>query len=248
MSSIDLNADLGEGMEFDQALLSIVSSASIACGAHAGNARIMAKTLLAAKRAGVRTGAHPGFVDPEHFGRVELDLPDKLVASQVVAQVREISQIAQQIGQPISYVKLHGALYNKASRNYPLAHMIFSALREWDSGLAILALDGSKQLKAARDLGLATIPEAFADRAYGADGLLVSRARPGAVFSDPDQAVAQALFIAGEGRITAIDGTSLKSDATSICLHGDNQAALKIARSIRDALGEAGIAISAGMA
>jgi 5-oxoprolinase (ATP-hydrolysing) subunit A len=248
MSSIDLNADLGEGMEFDAALLAIVSSASIACGAHVGNAQIMAKTLLAAKAAGVRTGAHPGFVDPEHFGRVELDLPDKLVANQVVTQVREIRQIAQQIGQPISYVKLHGALYNKASRNYSLAHAIFSALREQAPDLAILALDGSKQLKAARDLGLATIPEAFADRAYGADGLLVSRARTGAVFSDPDQAVAQARSIAGEGQITAIDGTSLTSNAKSICLHGDNQAALKIARSIRDALGEAGIAISAGPA
>ncbi|HHG89549.1 MAG TPA: LamB/YcsF family protein [Devosia sp.] len=245
MTSIDLNADLGEGAAFDAELLEIVSSASIACGGHAGSAEIMGRTLLGAKRAGVRTGAHPGFVDPENFGRKRLDLPADAIAVQVVEQLEAMAAIAEKAGQPISYVKLHGALYNWASEDYALAHTIFEAVKAFKPSMAILALDGSKQLKAAEGLGLKTIPEAFADRAYDASGLLVPRSLPGSVFSDPAQAVAQALGIASDRQITAIDGGVLKSKAKSICLHGDNEAALKIARAIRDALGEAGVAISA---
>lgn len=245
MSSLDLNADLGEGMTNDEALLAIVSSASVACGGHAGNAEIMEHTLRAAKQGGVRTGAHPGFVDRENFGRVVLDLPVKTIAAQVIEQVQAIGVIAEKVGQKIAYVKLHGALYNRASGDYEFARTIFAALKELDPALAILALDNSAQLRAARDLGLKTIAEAFADRAYDGQGLLVSRKIEGSVFSDPAQAVAQALGIARDQAITAIDGTLLKSNAKSICLHGDNAAALKIARSIRDALAAAGIAISA---
>ncbi len=248
MNSIDLNADLGEGAAFDEQLLGIVSSASIACGGHAGSAEIMERTLLGAKRAGVRTGAHPGFIDRENFGRKRLDLPAKTIAAQVIEQLESISEISGKVGQPISYVKLHGALYNWASEDEELAHTIFEAVKAFNPSLAILALDGSKQLKAAEGLRLKTIPEAFADRAYDADGLLVSRSRAGAVFSDPAQAVAQALGIARDQQIIAIDGALLPSGAKSICLHGDNEAALIIARAIRGALGEAGIAIRADAA
>ncbi len=244
MNSIDLNADLGEGAAFDEQLLGIVSSASVACGGHAGSAKLMERTLLAAKTAGVRTGAHPGFVDPDSFGRKRLDLPAETIAAQVVTQLQSITAIAEKVGQPISYVKLHGALYNWASEDYALAHTIFEAVKSFNPSLAILALDGSKQLKAAEGLGLKTIPEAFADRAYDADGLLVSRSRAGAVYSEPALAVAQALGIARDRQIIAIDGAALPSGAKSICLHGDNESALKIAHSIREALGEAGVAIS----
>ncbi len=244
MISIDLNADLGEGAAFDEQLLGIVSSASVACGSYAGSAEIMERTLLGAKKAGVRTGAHPGFVDPENFGRKRLDLPPETIAAQVVAQLQSITAIAENVRQPISYVKLHGALYNWASEDYALAHALFGAVKSFNPSLAILALDGSRQLKAANDLGLKTIPEAFADRAYDADGLLVSRALPGAVLSEPAQAVAQALGIARDKKITSIEGKTLASNATSICLHGDNEAALTIARAICDALGKAEIAIS----
>jgi len=234
--SIDLNADLGEGMAFDKPLLQIVSSASIACGGHAGNKDIMGKTLRRAAEAGVVTGAHPGFVDPEHFGRRKLDLPPETVAEQVVQQLQAISEIARSIGQPLSYVKLHGALYNLASEQFDLARTVFIAVKKFDPELAIMALAGSAQLRAAKTLGVKTISEGFADRAYTADGLLLSRADKRALYSDPAMAVAQAVALARDGLVMALDGTKVACDVHSICLHGDNDAALELARAVRDGL------------
>ncbi len=236
MICVDLNADLGEGMAFDNQLLEIVSSASIACGGHAGSEEIMKMSLGAAARNGVVTGAHPGFADPEHFGRRKLDLPAKTVAHQVVDQLETISEIAGRIGQPISYVKLHGALYNMASEDFGLAQTIFSAVAGFDPELAIMALAGSAQLAAAKELGLKNIAEAFADRAYTAKGLLLSRSHPRAVYSDPAMAVAQAIGIAIDSSVTTLDGTRVACQARSICLHGDNDAALELARAVRDGL------------
>ena len=243
--TMDLNADIGEGMARDLELLEIISSASIACGGHAGDDHLMARTLAAARRAGVVTGAHPGFVDRKNFGRKQLDIPPGTIAEQVVEQIRAIRHIARNEGQKISYVKLHGALYNLASRDFDCARTIFKAIHKLDPGLAIMALDNSVQIAAAREIGFATIPEAFADRAYQANGMLLPRTRPGSVFHDKKQAVDQVLSIALHQRITSHDGTVISSGARSICLHGDNEAALKLARAIRDALNEAGMIIRA---
>ncbi len=236
MISIDLNADLGEGMAFDKQLLQIVSSASIACGGHAGNEEIMEKTLRRAAEAGVVTGAHPGFVDPENFGRRKLDLPPDIIAEQVVRQLQVISEIGNQVGQPISYLKLHGALYNMASEQFELAFIIFTALKRFNPELAIMALAGSAQLRAAKELGLKTISEGFADRAYSADGLLVARSNEGSLYCNPAIAVNQAVMLARDNRVIAVNRASIVCEVQSVCLHGDNRVALELARAVRDGL------------
>lgn len=243
MKSIDLNADLGEGAAYDVELLQIVSSASVACGGHAGDEGTMERTLLAAKQAGVVTGAHPGYLDKKNFGRVELDIAAGEVAQQVVEQLHVIHDIAQKVAQPIPYVKLHGALYNRASKEYDFARVVFSAIKEYCSSLAILALDNSAQIRAAQDVGLHTIAEAFADRAYTEDGLLVARGQAGAVYNRTDIAVKQAVAIAQVGEVVSQSGKRIKSGARSLCLHGDNDAAIKLATAVRDGLQQAGIAI-----
>ncbi len=243
MKSIDLNADLGEGMAFDDELMNIVSSASIACGGHAGDEQSMKACLLAAKKAGIVTGAHPGFVDKENFGRLELDLPHETIRGQVMEQIGRLVEIGERVGQRISYVKLHGALYNLAARDHDLSWILFSAIREFDPSLAILALDGSAQFEVAGDLGFRVIGEAFADRAYEENGQLVSRTQPGAVYHDPALAVAQSLDIATRGVIRSIGGKEITSRARSICLHGDNHAALELARAVRAGLEGEGVEI-----
>jgi len=245
LNSIDLNADIGEGKGLDNELLKIISSASIACGAHAGDDNIMATTLEAAKRAKVITGAHPGFADKENFGRYQLDIPAKDMGEQVVEQIRRINLIASEIGQNISYLKLHGALYNLAAKDYSYAKTIFAAVKKFNPALAIMALDNSEQTKAASELALKIIPEAFADRAYQANGQLLSRSQEGAVFSDPQQAVNQAISIAKNREITSFDEVKFKSTASSLCLHGDNEAALGLAFAIKAALEKSGIKICA---
>ncbi|VAW18705.1 Lactam utilization protein LamB [hydrothermal vent metagenome] len=243
MISIDLNADLGEGMAFDKQLLRIVSSASIACGGHAGNEETMEKTLRRAAESGVMTGAHPGFADLENFGRRKLDLPLATIIEQVIGQLQTISVIARRVGQPISYLKLHGALYNLASERFDLAREIFAAVQNFDPKLAIMALAGSAQLRAAKDLGLKTISEGFADRAYRPDGMLLERSSPGAVYSNPAIAVNQAVMLARDKCVIAVDRTSIAREVQSVCLHGDNEAALELARAVRDGLLVNGIMI-----
>ncbi len=247
MKSIDLNADLGEGAPLDGELLQIVSSASVACGGHAGDEQIMERTLLAAKQAGVVTGAHPGYLDKENFGRVQLDISAQKVARQVVGQLQAIENIAQKTGQPVSYVKLHGALYNRASREYDFARVIFEAIADYSNCLSVLALDNSAQIRAAQDAGLQTIAEAFADRAYTQAGLLMGREQPGAVYDRAEIAVRQAVLIARDGELVSQSGKRIKSGARSLCLHGDNEAALQLATAVRDGLKQVGIAIRAAV-
>jgi len=244
---IDLNADLGEDMPHDNELLGIVSSASIACGGHAGSPETMRRTLAAAKAAGVVAGAHPGFEDPEHFGRRALDLPLAAVQDLVTRQIEAISRIGDEVGHPVSYVKLHGALYNMAGQDADLAKAIFEAVAHRCGLLTVLALDNSAQAEAAEVVGLPVIREAFADRRYLPDGHLVPRSDPGAVYSDPAIACAQAIGIARDGSITTGDGSRIATAAQSICLHGDNAKALDMARTIRAGLEEHNIAIRAAL-
>lgn len=246
MTTIDLNADLGEGAGTDAELLQIVSSASIACGGHAGDAETMRTALRMAGSRGVRCGAHPGFADPEHFGRRRLNLPASELAAQIRAQLTVIRGIAAEEGVPLAYVKLHGALANMAAEDEEIAATAFRVVAELLPGVAILAIDNSAQIRAAGALGLAVIREAYADRRYTPGGLLLSRTLPDAVIADAAEVTAQCLRLAQKGEIVAHDGTRIASQAASICLHGDTPGAVELARSVRNALEDAGISVQPG--
>ena len=245
MTSIDLNADLGEGMGTDDDLLDIVSSASIACGGHAGDAQTIRHILKLCKARGIRAGAHPGYADKPRFGRFRLVMPLDQLIGQVRNQMFLIRHIASEVDVPLSYVKLHGALANQTAEELALAVAVFAAVQAMDEKMAVLALDNSEQVRAAKAVGVPLIREAYADRAYTAEGLLVPRTQEGAVIHDADAVIERCLRLAQKGEIVAIDGAVLKSGARSICLHGDTPGAVDLARDVRDALEGEGITIAA---
>ena len=243
MYSFDLNADLGEGAGTDNELLDIISSASVACGGHAGDDATMRATLRAAKARRVACGAHPGFDDREHFGRRRLNLPRQELQAQIARQLINIQNIADQEKVVLHYVKLHGALANMTAEDQKLAEAAFEVVQAHNSELAILALENSAQVEAAKKLGLKVLREAYADRAYVSNGLLVSRDVKGALITKPEKAVKQCLRLAQKGEIVSIDGTVIKSGARSICVHGDSPDAVEMARQISGAMKNAGIYI-----
>lgn len=247
MRTLDLNADLGEGMGADAALLELVSSASIACGGHAGDEATMRATIRAAKARGIVIGAHPGFADREHFGRRRLLLPPQDLDEQIRGQVRRLVEIAEEEGAAVRYLKLHGALANMAAEEPTIAALCFAAVTGLIDDLAILALDNSAQVEIAQDLGLRVIREAYADRAYQPNGLLLPRSEPGAVLHDPGAIVARAIRLAERGEIIAVDGTVVRTEARSLCVHGDTPEAAAIARQLRQALDEAGIEVASSL-
>ncbi len=237
---MDLNADLAEGSgpegwQADAALLEIVTSANIACGGHAGDEQTMRRACAAAIERGVAIGAHPGYADRENFGRVELDLPIAQIITQVEQQLALLSRIASEEGGRVTHVKPHGALYHRGNADPSLAAALAALLAEADSSLAVLIAPGAALLAAAKACGLATAAEGFADRAYGADGLLVPRTEAGSLLAAP-AAVAQALSLATSASVTATDGTVVAVAADSICIHGDSAGALQLAGAIRSAL------------
>jgi 5-oxoprolinase (ATP-hydrolysing) subunit A len=243
MSTIDLNADLGEGIGDDEAMLDIVTSASIACGGHAGDETTMRAAVRAAKARGVVIGAHPGFADRENFGRKRLLLaPDELDAS-IRQQVRTLVEIADEEDWPVRYVKLHGALANMAAEEPAIMALCLAAVEGLVDDMAILAIDSSAQVETAEAMAYRTIAEAYADRAYQANGLLVPRQMPGAVLHDPSEIAARAVRLAQTGEIEAIDGSVIRTTARSLCIHGDTPDAVSIARAVRDGLAAAGVEI-----
>ncbi|MEO5808300.1 5-oxoprolinase subunit PxpA [Devosia sp.] len=241
---IDLNADLGEGMGTDDDLLEVISSASIACGGHAGDAPTIRHILRHCKNRGVRAGAHPGYADPKRFGRFRIVMPLDQLLSQIRSQLFLVRFIADEVGVPLSYVKLHGALANQTAEELAFAVGIFATIQAMDARMAVLALDNSQQVRAAKAVGLPLIREAYADRAYTPEGLLVPRSAEGAVIHDMDAVVARCVRLALHGELVAVDGTVLKSAARSICLHGDTPGAVDMAREVRDALEGEGITIA----
>jgi len=240
---IDLNADLGEGGPADAALLALVSSANIACGAHAGDAQTMARTVAEAAAHGVAIGAHPGYADREHFGRRPLDLPPEAVYRLVTEQISALAAIAQAAGAPLVYVKPHGALYNQAARNPERAAAIARAIRDFDPNLVLVGLTGSALIEAGLTHGLTVGREAFADRRYEADGSLTPRRHPDALIHDPDEAADQVLSLLQQGHLRARDGQSVAMTADTLCVHGDSPTALALVQRIRQALARAGIAV-----
>jgi UPF0271 protein len=231
---IDINCDMGEGGANDEALLEYVTSANIACGVHAGSAELMRRTMSLAAARGVGIGAHPGLADTESMGRCETVLTPPDAYDLVWSQVMLMAVVAREMGLTMRHVKPHGTLYNQAARDPALAEAVANAVRTVDPKLILFALAGSELARAGLAAGLRVAREAFADRRYRADGALVPRTQAGAVIDDPVQAAQQALRLAREHKLTAIDGTELTIHADTICIHGDNPRAIEIARRIRE--------------
>jgi UPF0271 protein len=243
---IDLNADLGEDCGADDdAMLEVVSSANIACGFHAGGGKVMAATVEAATARRVAIGAHVSYRDREHFGRRRLDVPAAALASDVAEQLEALAACCARSGTRVRYVKPHGALYHAITVDRAQAEAVVRAIVEFDPSLPLLGLPGTIAVGVARTAGLATLVEAFADRAYTPDGGLVPRDQPGSVLDDPDLVAARMLALVRTGRIEAIDGTRVSVRADSLCVHGDSPHAVAMARAVRDALAVAGVEVAA---
>jgi UPF0271 protein len=247
VSWLDLNADLGEGIGDDAAMLDIVSSASVACGGHAGDEATMRAAVLAARERGVIIGAHPGFADPQNFGRRRLVLPPEELDASIRQQVRTLVEIAEEEDWPVRYVKLHGALANMAAEEPAVMALCLAAIEGLVQDMAVLAIDNSAQVEIAEALGYRTIPEAYADRAYQPDGLLVPRQMPGAVLHDRGVVAERAVRLAQTGEIVAADGSIVRTSARSLCIHGDTPDAVAIACAVKDALASAGVEIRAAL-
>jgi len=240
--AIDLNADVGEGYD-DAGLIPLVTSANVACGAHAGDAATMRATVRLAVAHGVAVGAHPGFPDRANFGRGVTTKDPDAIAALVVEQIERLAEIARREGASVAHVKPHGALYNLSAVDRAVADAVARAVVSVLSGTRLVGLAGSPSLDAARDAGLTPVAEAFADRAYLADGTLAPRTRAGAVIENVDHAATRAVKLVTTGTIDTIDGALLHLTADTLCLHGDTPDAALRARSIRTALSAAGVTI-----
>lgn len=240
---IDLNADLGEGHE-DRSLLRFVTSVNVACGGHAGDERSMAETVAAALDSGAAVGAHPSYPDREGFGRRELELPPAELAAAIEAQLAALTRVARPLGARLGHVKPHGALYNRAARDPQVAAVVARAVAAFDRSLRLVGLAGSALLAAGRAAGLAVAGEGFADRRYAPDGSLVSRRTAGAILHDPREAAEQALAIASRRTVVAADGTRVAVLAETLCVHGDTDGAVAIARAVRERLEAAGVTVA----
>ena len=227
MTTIDLNADLGEGMTDDEALLEVVSSANVACGFHAGDAETMRRVCAGAARRGVRIGAHVSYRDRGEFGRRDMEIEPDVLAAETRQQMQALAQFCE-----LAYVKPHGALYNRIVHDERQAGAVVAALKAWPRPLPLLGLPGARVLALAREAGLTAIEEGFADRAYTADGRLVPRSQPGAVIHDADEAARRAVELARSGRVR------------TLCVHGDTPGAVAMARRVRAGLEAAGIHIA----
>lgn len=246
---VDLNADIGEWDSeppvSELELMRIISSANIACGAHAGNPAVMSRTVELALAHGVAIGAHPSFDDREHFGRREKSVPPAEIERLISRQLETLRDIAEALQARIHHLKPHGALYNMAARDRALADAVARAAMAFDPKLVLYGLAGSELLAAGRAVGLRTASETFADRAYLADGSLAPRSAAGAVIEDADLVAARAVEMARTHSVVALDGTLVQAEAETICVHGDTPGAATLAFRVRHALESAGIQISA---
>ncbi|HAH1208949.1 TPA: 5-oxoprolinase subunit PxpA [Escherichia coli] len=242
---IDLNADLGEGCASDAELLTLVSSANIACGFHAGDAQIMQACVREAIKNSVAIGAHPSFPDRENFGRSAMQLPPETVYAQTLYQIGALATIARAQGGVMRHVKPHGMLYNQAAKEAQLADAIARAVYACDPALILVGLAGSELIRAGKQYGLTTREEVFADRGYQADGSLVPRSQSGALIENEEQALAQTLEMVQHGRVKSITGEWATVAAQTVCLHGDGEHALAFARRLRSAFAEKGIVVAA---
>lgn len=248
-AALDLNSDLGEGFGHwslgdDEALLEVVTSANVACGFHAGDASTMRSVCEAAVRKGIAIGAQVGYRDLPGFGRRFIDIEPEALTQDVIYQIGALDAFARVAGSRVRYVKPHGALYNAIVHHEEQAAAVVRAVRDYDPGLPVLGLPGSAWLRLAAEAGLTTVHEAFADRAYTAEGALVSRRLPGAVLDDAEEIARRCVAMARGEPVTDIDGGPLTLTPGSICVHGDTAGAVAIARRVRTALTDAGVQLT----
>lgn len=245
----DINSDLGESfgdwnMGDDTALLELVSSANIACGFHAGDPRVMLATVEACARNEVAIGAHPGFPDLAGFGRRHMKLTSHEVRTDTIYQIGALQAMCTAVGVPLHHVKPHGALQNMMVVDYELSVAFIDAMVSTMDDPLIYAQPGSATEKAAHDAGIRVAREVFADRAYLADGQLAPRSREGAVLHDAELIALRAISMLNRQPIETLDGTAIRLEGDTICVHGDTPAAVEIARTLRKSLISAGFAIS----
>ncbi len=243
---MDLNADLGESFGNwtkgdDAAMLPLVTSASVACGLHAGDPVTMLDTCRAAFELDVTVGAHLGYPDLAGFGLRAMDMTFDDLFGAVLYQLGALDGVAHAVGASVDYVKVHGALYDRTVRDAEQASAVVAAIQAYDPGLPVLGFAGSALLGIAREAGLPVFQEAFANRAYLPDGTLVPRLQEGAVLVDADAVAERALRLAVKGEVEAVDGSVLQIRPDSLCLHGDTPVSVSQARAVRAALEDAGV-------
>lgn len=245
MSQIDLNADLGEGGDLDEALMSVVTSCNIACGGHAGDDASMRMAVRQAKQNQVSAGAHPSFPDRENFGRTTSTLSGPALVTELTRQLKTLNKIAIEEGVTLSHLKPHGALYNMAAKDRGRADDIAEALLAIIPAASLVGPPDSELKRAAAEKQIEFIAEGFADRAYEADGQLRQRGQPGAVIHDAHEQTQQALEIATTQHVTSFDGIRLALPVETLCVHGDTPAAFEAAQKIKAAFEQTGISICA---
>lgn len=236
MQSIDLNCDMGEGMANDALIMPFISSANIACGYHAGDSDTMRRTVVLAMQHGVAIGAHPSFDDRANFGRTEQRLTEQQLYDLIIAQLKDINTIANAVGATLHHVKPHGALYNMAARDAAMSETIVRAISDFDQGLVLYGLSGSKLMMAAKTEGLRFASEIFADRTYQDDGSLTPRSQPGALIGNEEDALQQVLQMIKKGTVNSIHGNEVTITAETVCIHGDGVHAVAFAKKIYEAL------------
>jgi len=242
---IDLNADVGEeasGPDGDGAILDIVTSASVACGFHAGDPSVMRRTLGDAVTRGVVVGAHPSYPDRDGFGRRPMEMSPTRLTDDLLYQIGALDGVARSYEARVRYVKPHGALYHRMGEDEACAQAVCEALRAYGQ-LSLLAPYGSVVIAVAERFGVEVATEAFVDRAYRPDGRLVPRGDAGAVVTDADRVAARAVTLAVDHRVEALDGSSIAVAAASICIHGDTPGAAELARQVQLALAGAGVTL-----
>jgi UPF0271 protein len=246
---VDLNADLGESygawrLGDDEALLSIITSANIACGFHAGDPLTIRKACATAVARGVTIGAQVSYHDLAGFGRREMSVPPAELTAEILYQIAALDGIARAEGGRVGYVKPHGALYNRAVWDAVQAGAIIEAVQAYDRELPLLTLPGSVAAVEASAAGLTVVAEAFADRAYNDDGTLVRRGQPGAVLTDPDAVAERAVGMVTAGTLESVTGRPVRVLTRSVCVHGDTPGAVGLATAVRGALEKAGVRLT----
>ncbi len=229
---IDLNADLGEGGQYDDALLEIVTSANIACGGHTGDQHSMTQAVMAALKNGVKIGAHPSYPDPTNFGRKSMDISNTELRESILEQINALRAICEHLGARMFHVKPHGAFYNNVAKNEAMGLVLIDVIKQIDPTLNLVVLAASPLVQQARLAGLTVIEEAFADRTYLNDGSLVPRSEEGAVIHDEQLALEQVKQFIQQTPIITVDGHPLIINADTVCIHGDTEQALDFAKSI----------------
>ena len=241
MFRVDLNSDLGESfgrytLGMDDKIIPLITSANVACGYHASDPVVMEKTIAMAKEAGIRVGAHPGFPDLMGFGRRNMNVSPAEAKAYTLYQLGALDGFCRAAGVKLQHVKPHGAFYNMAAKDYKLSVAICEAIKSFDKDLIVLALSGGELAKAAKDMGLRTALEVFADRGYEEDGTLVDRRKEGAMITDEQEAIDRVIRMVKEKKVTAVTGRDIPIQADSVCVHGDGVKALAFVEKIRAAL------------